>query len=255
MKIALITGASSGMGREFALQLDQSEDFDEIWVVARRSERLEALRSSLRAPLRCLALDLTAEESLRQLKELLAREKPEIAFLVNASGFGIFQAFADAPLEGQLKMIDLNDKALTAVTYLALPYLGKGSRIVNMGSLSSFQPVPYINVYGASKAFVLSFTRALGMELKPRGIRVMAVCPGWVRTEFFDTAVTDPKVITYYNRFYEVPEVVRCALRDLRRGRDVSVCGFRVWAQVLLVKLLPHRLVMRIWCRQQGKPL
>ena len=255
MKVALITGASSGMGREFVLQLDQSEDVDEIWVVARRAERLEALRSLTRAPLRCLALDLTAEESLRQLKELLAREKPEIACLVNASGFGIFQAFADAPLEGQLKMIDLNDKALVAVTYLALPYLGKGSRIVNMGSLSSFQPVPYINVYGASKAFVLSFPRARGRELKPRGIRAMAVCPGWVRTEFFDTAVTDPKVITYYNRFYEAPEVVRRALRDLRRGRDVSVCGLRVRAQVLLVKLLPHRLVMRIWCRQQGKPL
>ena len=76
-----------------------------------------------------------------------------------------------------------------------------------------------------------------------------------MRTEFFDTAVTDPKVITYYNRWYEAKDVVRCALRDLRRGKDVSVCGLSVRAQVLLVKLLPHRLVMRIWCRQQGKPL
>ncbi len=255
MKIALITGASSGMGREFVLQLDAAEPFDEIWVVARRAERLEELRSLVRAPLRCLPMDLTAEESLVQLKKLLEEEKPEISILVNASGFGIFQSFAEAPLEGQLKMIDLNDKGLVAVTYLALPYMRRGSRIVNMGSLSSFQPVPYINVYGASKAFVLSFTRALGAELKPRGIRAMAVCPGWVRTEFFDTAVTDPKVVTYYNRFYDAPEVVRRALRDLRRGRDVSVCGFPVRAQVLLVKLLPHRLVMRIWCRQQGKPV
>ena len=254
MKIALITGASSGMGREFVLQLDKGEAFDEIWVVARRAERLEALRGEVRALLRCLALDLTAEESLESLKDLLAEVKPEISCLVNASGFGVFRAFADAPLETQLRMIDLNDKTLVAVTYLALPYMGRGGRIVNMGSLSSFQPVPYINVYGASKAFVLSFTRALGMELKPRGIRAMAVCPGWVRTEFFDTAVTDPKVITYYNRYYEAGEVVRRALRDLRRGKDVSVCGLSVRAQVLLVKLLPHRLVMRIWCRQQGKP-
>lgn len=255
MKIALITGASSGMGREFVLQLDKSEAFDEIWVAARRAERLEALRSEVKAPLRCLALDLTAEESLQSLRDLLAEAKPEISCLVNASGFGVFQAFADAPLETQLRMIDLNDKALVAVTYLALPYMARGSRIVNMGSLSSFQPVPYINVYGASKAFVLSFTRALGAELKPRGIRAMAVCPGWVRTEFFDTAVTDPKVITYYNRYYEAGDVVRRALKDLRRGKDVSVCGFPVRAQVLLVKLLPHRLVMRIWCRQQGKPV
>ena len=169
--------------------------------------------------------------------------------------FGIFKAFAEAPLETQLRMIDLNDKALVAMTYLALPYMVSGSRIVNMGSLSAFQPVPYINVYGASKAFVLSFSRALGAELKPRGIRVMAVCPGWVRTEFFDTAVTDPKVITYYNRFYEAEEVVRRAMKDLRRGKDVSVCGLPIRGQVLLVKLLPHRLVMNIWCRQQKKPV
>ena len=255
MKIALITGASSGMGREFVLQLDKSERFDEIWVVARRAERLEALRSRVRAPLRCLSLDLTAEESLERLKGLLVEAKPEISCLVNASGFGVFQAFTDAPLDTQLRMIDLNDKALVAVTYHSLPYMAAGSRIINMGSLSSFQPVPYINVYGASKAFVLSFTRALGAELKPRGIRVMAVCPGWVRTEFFDTAVTDETVITYYHRFFEAEEVVRRALRDLRRGKDVSVCGLSIRAQVLLVKLLPHRLVMRIWCRQQGKPV
>ena len=255
MKIAVITGASSGMGREFVRQFDREEVFDEIWVIARRAERLEALRDEVRAPLRTLPMDLTVEESLDRFRSLLSEEKPEIALLVNAGGFGVFHAFAEAPLETQLRMIDLNDKALVAMTYLTLPYMVSGSRIVNMGSLSSFQPVPYINVYGASKAFVLSFSRALGAELKPRGIRVMAVCPGWVRTEFFDTAVTDPKVITYYNRFYEAPEVVRRALRDLRRGRDVSVCGLRVRAQVLLVKLLPHRLVMRIWCRQQGKPL
>ena len=255
MKIAVITGASSGMGREFVRQFDRKETFDEIWVIARRAERLEALRGEVRAPLRPLPMDLTEDDSLDRFRSLLSEENPEIALLVNASGFGIFRAFAEAPLETQLSMIDLNDKALVAMTYLALPYMVSGSRIVNMGSLSAFQPVPYINVYGASKAFVLSFSRALGAELKPRGIRVMAVCPGWVRTEFFDTAVTDPKVITYYNRFYETEEVVRRAMKDLRRGKDVSVCGLPIRGQVLLVKLLPHRLVMNIWCRQQKKPV
>ncbi len=255
MKIAVITGASSGMGREFVRQFDRKETFDEIWVIARRAERLEALRGEVRAPLRPLPMDLTEDDSLDRFRSLLSEEKPEIALLVNASGFGIFRAFAEAPLETQLSMIDLNDKALVAMTYLALPYMVSGSRIVNMGSLSAFQPVPYINVYGASKAFVLSFSRALGAELKPRGIRVMAVCPGWVRTEFFDTAVTDPKVITYYNRFYETEEVVRRAMKDLRRGKDVSVCGLPIRGQVLMVKLLPHRLVMNIWCRQQKKPV
>ena len=103
-------------------------------------------------------------------------------------------------------MIDLNDKALVAMTYKTLPYLKKGSRIYELGSLSAFQPVPYINVYGASKAFVLSFTRSLNAELRPRGIRAMAVCPGWVKTAFFDRAVTDD-TITYYNRYYTAGQV------------------------------------------------
>ena len=251
MKIALITGASSGRGREFVRELDKSEAFDEIWVVARRLDRLEALSGEVRARLRPIALDLTSGAD--RLSELLEQEKPEIAVLVNAAGFGKFKAFTEISLQDQLSMIDLNDKALVSVTYSALPYMTRGSRIYNLGSLSSFQPVPYINVYGATKAFVLSFSRALNVELRPRGIRVMAVCPGWVKTEFFDRAVSDD-TITYYNRYYEANEVVLRAIRDMKRGKDVSVCGAPVRLQVLGVKLLPHRLVMRIWCRQQKKP-
>lgn len=251
MKIALITGASSGMGREFVRELDKSEDFDEIWAVARRLDRLEALSGEVRARLRPIALDLTT--GLAYLSGLLEKEKPEIAVLVNAAGFGKFKAFTEISLQDQLSMIDLNDKALVSVTYAALPFMTRGSRIYNLGSLSSFQPVPYINVYGATKAFVLSFSRALNVELRPRGIRVMAVCPGWVKTEFFDHAVSDD-TITYYNRYYEANEVVLRALRDMKRRKDVSVCGAPVRLQVLGVKLLPHRLVMRIWCRQQKKP-
>lgn len=241
------------MGREFVLELDKSECFDELWVIARRKERLEALSGLTRARVRPICLDLTDMNSITELEALLKAEKPNVAVLVNAAGFGYFKAFTELPLADQLKMIDLNDKALIAVTYATLPFMEKGSRIYNLGSLSSFQPVPYINVYGASKAFVLSYSRALNVELRPRGIRVMAVCPGWVKTEFFDTAVSDD-TITYYNRYYEANEVVLRALKDMRRGRDVSVCGFPIRAQVLGVKLLPHKLVMRIWCGQQKKP-
>jgi short-subunit dehydrogenase len=131
--------------------------------------------------------------------------------------------------------------------------MGRGGRIYQVDSLSSFQPVPYIGVYGATKAYVLSFSRALNVELASRGIRVMAVCPGWVRTEFFRRAVVDDSVIPYYNRFYTPEQVVRRALRDMRRGKDVSVCGFPVRMQVLGVKLLPHTAVMNIWCKQQKK--
>lgn len=252
MKIAVITGASSGMGREFVRQLEATEKFDEIWVIARRKERLLSLGEEIKTPLRAIALDLSRSESFNEYKVLLEAEKPEVSVLVNGSGFGKFGAFEDIPLDTQLEMIDLNEKALVAMTYLTLPYMKEGGKIYQIGSLSSFQPVPYIGVYGATKSFVLSFSRALCRELKGRGIRVLAVCPGWVRTEFFDRAVTDD-TITYYNRYYDADQVVRRALRDMKKGKDVSVCGFPIRAQVLLVKLLPHRLVMAIWCKQQKK--
>ena len=252
MKIAVITGASSGMGREFVLQLDREESFDELWLIARRKEALEEIGKETRAKVRAIPLDLTKSESIDEYKALLEAEKPQIAVLVNASGYGKFGSFEEMKLEDLMGMIDLNDKALVAITYVSLPYLGEGSRIYEVGSLSSFQPVPYINVYGASKAFVLSFTRALNVEWKKRGIRAMAVCPGWVKTAFFDRAVTDD-TITYYNRFYTAEEVVTRALRDMKKGKDVSVCGFPVRAQVLATKMLPHRLVMKIWCKQQKK--
>ncbi|MBQ9161912.1 MAG: SDR family NAD(P)-dependent oxidoreductase [Clostridia bacterium] len=252
MKIAVITGASSGMGKEFVLQLDKRESFDELWLIARRADRLEQIDTLTSAKVRAIPLDLCDPESVGVYKNLLEEHKPNVKVLVNASGFGKFGAFEDIPLDDQLSMIDLNDKALVAMTYMTLPYMQKGSEIFQVDSLSSFQPVPYIGVYGATKAFVLSFSRALGVELKPKGIRVVAVCPGWVRTEFFDRAVTDD-TIKYYNKFFDADEVVTRALSDMKRGKDVSVCGASVRGQVLLTKLLPHKLVMKIWCKQQKK--
>ena len=111
--------------------------------------------------------------------------------------------------------------------------------------------MPYINIYAATKAFVLSFSRALNVELQHKGIRVMAVCPGWVKTEFFDHAVRDHSV-TYFNRMYTADQVVTRALKDMRRGKDVSILGFPVRVQVFFTKLLSHRLVMKVWMNQQG---
>ena len=252
MKIAVVTGASSGMGRDFVRQLDAADTYDEIWVIARRRERLESLAADVRAPLRIMALDLTKPESIEEYKAALAKYNPSVSVLVNGSGFGRFGAFKDFPLEDYYTMVDLNVKALVAITYATLPYVVRGGAIYQLGSLSSFQPVPYINVYGATKAFVLSFSRALNQELRGTGIRVMAVCPGWVRTEFFEHAVKDD-TIKYYNKFFDSDEVVRRALKDMKRGKDVSICGLSVRAQVLATKLLPHKMVMRVWLKQQKK--
>lgn len=253
MNIAIITGASSGMGREFVRRLSEIHSYDEIWVIARRRERLEELAKEIKTPVRAIPLDLTKNESYEELKNLLETEKPEVKTLVNASGFGVFEKFENIPLDKQIGMIDLNSKALMAVTFIVMPYLKKGSEVYQIGSLSSFQPVPYIATYGATKAFVLSFTRAVNAEYKKNGIKMMAVSPGWVKTEFFDTAVVDDSVITYYNQFFTAEQVVTRAIKDMRRGKDVSVVGPMIRAQVLVAKLLPHRLVMWIWKKQQKK--
>lgn len=251
-RIAVVTGASSGMGRDFVKVIDRIEDCEEIWVIARRRDRLEELASECGRVIRPIELDLSVNESIDAYGKLLDEEKPEVTALVNAAGFGKFGRFEEIPLSEQMNMIDLNCKALMAVTHLTLPYMPKGSRVYQLGSLSSFQPVPYIATYGATKAFVLSFTRALNRELMGRGIKLIAVCPGWVKTDFFDRAVKDD-TITYYNKFFTSDQVVNRAIRDMARGKDVSVCGASVRAQVLLTKLLPHKLVMKIWCKQQGK--
>lgn len=255
MNIAIVTGASSGMGREFVLQLSQYVSVDEIWVIARRKEALEALRSQVSVPVRPLALDLGREESFVALEELLRAEKPNIRLLVNAAGFGKFGTFDKIPTEADCKMIDLNCKALVRMTRLAVAYMAPGSHILELDSLSAFQPVPYITTYAATKAFVLSYSRAMNRELRRDGIRMMAMNPGWVKTEFFNHALqTNDGTVQYYSSLWEPADVVATGLKDLYRSRkDYSVHGFSVRMQVRLVRLLPHGLVMRIWMNQQKK--
>lgn len=252
-KIAVITGASSGMGRDFVRLIDKHESFDEVWVIARRRDRLEQLSGECAFPIKAIPLDLTDPAAYDEYSAMLKSEQPDVALLVNCSGYGKFGRYDDIDMQDKMGMIDLNCKALVQLTELTLPYMNKGAHIIQLDSLSSFQPVPYIGVYGATKAFVLSYSRSLDRELRGRGIRVCAVCPGWVRTEFFDRAKTkNENAVTYYNKVWESADVVKTALRDAYRGKDVSIHGFSVRAQVFATKLLPHSLVMNIWLKQQG---
>lgn len=251
MNIAVITGASAGMGREFALQLDRLHTYDEIWVIARRGDRLLELTGALRAKVRPIPLDLTAPGSVGTYEELLRQFQPRVRTLVNAAGFGLFGNFADLPLDEQMNMVDLNCKALIAMTHVTLPYMSKGSEIYEFASIASMQPIPFLNIYAATKAFVKSFTRALNVELRPRGIRAIAICPCWVDTEFFHRA-NQYAQIPYYSKIWNARDVVRTAIQDMKRGKDVSVHGGSVKAQYLMSKLLPHKCVMNIWRRQQN---
>ena len=254
MNIAIITGASSGMGREFVRQLHNYIQPDEIWAIARRKAALEELRSETSIPVRPIVLDLGDRTAFAEFSALLAKEQPEVTLLVNAAGFGKFGDLQTIPMEDDLNMIDLNCRALVAMTRLCLPYMVRGSHVLQLDSLSAFQPVPYITTYGATKAFVLSYTRACNAELKSQGIRMMSMNPAWVKTEFFNHAFQTNNRVQYFNYVQEAKDVVATGLKDLYRSKkDMSIPGFGVKLQVLGVKLLPHKLVMKVWMNQQKK--
>ena len=256
MNIAIVTGASSGMGREFVLQLPRSVQVDEIWVIARRADALENLKKEVSVPVRPVSMDLLDMESFDRFQSLLEAETPNIKLLVNAAGFGKFGAYHKVSLRDDARMIDLNCKALVLMTRLCLPYMASGSHILQLDSLSAFQPVPYITTYGATKSFVLSYSRAMNRELKSKGIRMMAMNPGWVKTEFFNHAfqTNGDGEVKFFNKLWEAKDVVATGLKDLYKTRkDYSIHGFSVRMQVRLVKLLPHSMVMNTWLNQQKK--
>ncbi len=200
--IAVITGASSGMGREFAIQVARNYDFDEIWIVARRLENLEKLAQTINQTknflvVRPVQLDLAGMEGVQQLENLLKEEHEklvkvesgiQIGLLVNNAGFGTYGPFVDTSVTAQMQMVQLNCTALTGLCGIALPFMHKGSVIINTSSLAAFMPLGNFAVYAATKAYVLSLSVALAAELKDRGIIVSALCPGSVSTEFANVA-------------------------------------------------------------------
>jgi len=253
--ICVITGASSGIGREFFDLLSKSTEykFDEIWVIARGADKLEELRNITETPVKVLPLDLSKESSYESYKEALAEEKPRIKLLVNCSGFGKFESTENIGVEQSLNMIDLNVKATVAMDLESLKYMGEGDGIINIASVAAYQPIPYINVYGATKSFVLNFTRALGVEVKKRGIHVMAVCPFWTKTKFFDRAIKEDEdpVVKKYAVMYDPTEIAKRALKDYKKGKAVSMYGAVSKLQTLAVKIMPATVTMKVWVSQQ----
>ena len=251
--IAIVTGASSGIGREFVRTIPKHGTFDEVWVIARNQERLEELQWDVSIPLKVVAMDLSDPASFVRMQTLLEEQKSDVRLLINAAGFGRFQAVEKCSLEDNLGMIDLNCKALAAMTQIVLPYMQKGAKIVEIASVAAFQPIPYINIYGATKAFVLSYARALNRELKQRKIHVLALCPFWTRSRFFERAIQkDENIIKRFIAMYEPEFIVKSAWTALRFKRDLCIPGWKAKLQVLGVKLLPHSLIMTIWQKQQG---
>lgn len=251
MKIALVTGASSGLGEEFVRQIASMKNPPEaIWAVARRKERLEALQQVSAVPVVAIPLDLTQKESIIMLKDRLQAENAVISLLVNGAGLGKIGSYAEIALEDADQMIDLNCRAAVDVTLAALPHMQRGSRILHICSTSAFQPFPYLNIYAATKAFLYRFSRALRIELMGRGIRVTAVCPYWIKdTEFITQAqkTEGSRRIRHFWLASHKKSVVRLALLDSRLGLPVSTPGPVCLVHRIAAKFIPSEIMMGLW--------
>lgn len=248
MKIVMVTGASSGIGAEFVRQLDQSfSRIDEIWMIARNVKKMEEIAATLQNKARIIGLDLEKKEQRKELEILLETESPEICMLVNCAGFGLMGDFEQLDMEEQLNMVELNCKALTAVTYMAIPYMVRNGRMIQLASAAAFVPQAHFTVYAATKSYVLSFSRALQEELIPKEIFVTAVCPGPVDTPFFDRAETNGQTLALKKHFTVSPEqVVRDALIASKRRKTVAVCSFPMKLFRILCKVVPHSWILEI---------
>lgn len=246
MNIAIITGASSGMGREFACRLDSLlGKTDEIWLLARRKDKLDELSAQMKTKTRAVTIDLTSERELAQFAEILSIGNPKITVLVNCAGigkYGAFSAFSDKEVEETLR---LNVLALTRMTSLCLPYMRRGSRIIEVSSGAAFLPQADFAVYAASKAYVYSFGRALEKELQGRGICVTTVCPGPVDTPFLENAYDCPARMNRLKKLTmeQVQRVVQTALQDSMQKRPVSVCGLPMKLLYLATQSVPNGLL------------
>lgn len=246
--IVVITGASSGMGAEFALQIDSHlRKTDEIWLIARNEERLAAVKDMMRNNVKILILDLMKEEEIEALGLLFKLEKVSIRMLVNCAGYGIIGKVETLSTQEQTGMVRLNCEALTHVTKVAIPYMCPGSRIIQLASSAAFVPQPGFAVYAATKSYVNSFSLALRQELKKKKIYVTSVCPGPVDTPFFDRAEKYQGRLAIKNLFLADPwAVVDKALRDSVVKRPKSVYGRTILLFELISKILPHRILLWI---------
>ena len=277
MRIAVITGASSGLGVQFVRRLARRRDLDEIWMIARRLEPMETLAKKIpsSAALRPISMDLTLEDHIENYKKLLEEEKPDIRWLVNCAGFGKMGLNEKIPRKDLDGMVLLNCKAAIDMTQLSLPYMRKGSHILEICSTAAFMPLNGLGVYAATKSFLLSYSRSLHAELSPRNIIVTAVCPYWIKdTEFIPNAKNisiysgskiptgDPRAavsgsrpspsgskpaIRHFPLASRAKTVAAWAMKDAALGLSVSTPGIMCSLHRLVSKFIPHRLLMLAW--------
>lgn len=244
-KIAIITGAGGGLGKEFT-RLLAAEGLFEIWCIARNEAKLEALKSEYGEDIIPMPLDLNDPQSITALSDKLDERQATVSYLINNAGVGEkLGSYAEYTPEQISSLITVNCTSVVSLCTVCIPHMERGGKILNVASQSAFQPVPYLNLYASSKAFVRNYTRALNVELKSSGITATAVCPGWVDTEMLPEEINGEKV--RYPGMAKGSEVALKALNDAKKGKDSSVFSLYVKYMHLLSKLSPQKSTMRVW--------
>ena len=249
MKIAVITGASSGLGEKFALEVDRNrEEIEEIWLIARREEKLKELSLKLTKKTKILPLDITDETAQQKFADTLKSENAEISLLINNAGYGKLGNFDVLSPKDNAGMIRLNCEALTVITSLSLPYIKAGGEIINSCSIASFAPNTRMAVYSSTKAFVMSFSRALRSELKERKINVLAACPGPMDTEFLSLAGIEKGSSHTFDTLPRVnpQEMASKSLKASKKRKAVYTNRIFYKFYRILAKILPHSVVMKL---------
>lgn len=241
--IAIVTGATGDIGEEFVKSL--LSETDQVWAVGRSENKLTSLKEKYGDKIVPVRVDLSDRDDIFSFCEKIESEKPEIRYLVNNAGVAKMKPVSEFTLEEISDMLDINDKAATLICRACIPYMVKGSYILNVASASAFQPNPYIALYSASKAYLLSFTRSLNVENE--NITCTAVCPGWVDTKMLPKQ-RDGKDIRYPG-MTPASKVVEVALKDCHKGKDVSVCSFYFRYMRFLSKVTPHSIAMKMWVK------
>ena len=242
--IAVITGATGDIGEEFVKCL--LNEVDLIWAVGRSESRLLSLKELYGSKIIPVVCDLSDKNSIFELCGKIESEKPSIKYLVNNAGVARMAPVSEFSLDEISDMLEINDKAATLLCRACLPYMCSGSYILNVASASAFQPNPYIALYSASKAYLLSFTRSLNVENE--SITCTAVCPGWVDTKMLPKKAKNGKEIKYPG-MVPASRVVSVALKDCHKGKDVSVCSFYYRYMRFWSKVMPHRSLMKMWTK------
>lgn len=249
MNIAVITGASSGLGLEYVKAVYETRtDLDEIWIIARRKDRLEKISSDIGSTVIPLAFDITDSDSVKKYTELLKEKGAEVKLLINNAGFGKLGDFDKISAEDNAGMVRLNCEALTVITSVTLPFMNSGGEIINTCSIASFAPNTRMAVYSSTKAYVMSFSRVLNIELKNRKINVLAVCPGPMDTEFLGIANINDGVSRTFDTLPRVnPEIIaRKSLAASKKEKAVYTNRLFYKFYRIVAKILPHSLVMKM---------